>query len=109
MCVDRRNERKGTTGELIQRPIRGETEPAARACAGVAYERSSRRGEIDGVQQATGTKRVRGDPIEHASAWLEAQVTDTERRSVVVDHAYGGDQAAGIWIDLDQRAGIATR
>ena len=33
MCVDRRDDVHGATGELIQRPIRSETEPAARAYA----------------------------------------------------------------------------
>ena len=104
MCVDRRDDIYRATCELIQRPIRSKTEPAAGACAGVTYKRRSGRGEIDGVQKATATKCVRGDPIEDTSAWLEAQVADTERRSVVVDRAYTGDQPAGIRIDSDRKS-----
>src|SRR5438094_448298 len=69
----------------------------------------SRRADVDGVQIASGTKRVRPDSVEHAGTRLEAQVADTDRRSLVVDRAYGGNQAARIGIDLDQRAGVARR
>ena len=95
--------------ELIKRAIGSKTDPAAITGTGIAYERRSGRAEVDGVQKASVTKRVRGDPVEHASARLEAQIADTERRPVFVNRAYGGNQAAGIGIDLDQRAGAATR
>ena len=94
---------------IIKRAIGSKAETSAYARTGVAYERRSGRAEVDGVQQASGTKRVRGDSVEHASARLEAQVADTERRPVIVDHAYVTDQGPGIWIDLDQTAGIAAR
>jgi len=94
--------------QLIQRAIGSKSDAAACAGLSIAYQSRSGRGEVDGVQPASGTKRVRGDPIEHASARLEAQVAHTERRPVLVNHAYGGNQAARIGIDLDQRAGVAT-
>ena len=109
MAIGRRDDVQNKGIDVIKCAIGSKTEAAAHTAAGVAYERCSGRGEVDGVQQASATKRVRGDSVEHASAWLEAQVADTERRSVVVDHADRGDQAAGIGIDLDQRAGIAAR
>src|SRR6185369_13895756 len=84
-------------------------ETSAYARTSVAYERRSSRAEVNGVQQASWTKRVRGDSVEHPGSWLEAQVADTERRPVIVDHAYVTDQGPGIWIDSDQTAGIAAR
>ena len=108
MAINRRD-RVESEVNIIKRAIGSKAETSAYARTGITYERRSGRAEVDGVQQAAGTKRVRGDSVEHASAWLEAQITDTERRPVVVDRADRGDQTAGIWIDLDQRAGIAAR
>ena len=109
MAIGRRDDVQNKGIDVIKCAIGSKTEAAAHTAAGVAYERCSGRGEVDGVQQASATKRVRGDSVEHASAWLEAKVADTERRPVIGDRAYGGNQAAGIRIDLDQRAGTATR
>src|SRR5207247_2697132 len=62
-----------------------------------------------GAQKAPTNEQVttRAYPVEHASAGLEAKVTDTDRRPVVGDRADRGDQRAGIGIDLDERAGGA--
>jgi hypothetical protein len=110
VAIDRRDDvQSNTPPDFIKRAVGSKSETAAYPQTGVAYERRSGRAEVDGVQQAAATKCIRGDSVEHASARLEAQVADTERRPVVVDHAYGGDQAAGIRIDLDKRAGVATR
>ena len=108
MAIGRRDDVQNKGIDVIKCAIGSKTEAAAHTAAGVAYERCSGRGEVDGVQQASATKRVRGDSVEHASAWLEAQIAYTERRSVIVDQADVSDQGAGIRIDLDQVAWVAT-
>jgi hypothetical protein len=83
---------------MIKRAIGSKGETSASA-TGIAYERRNRRADVDGVQRALGA-----DSIKHARARLEAQIADTDRRSVVVDRADRGDQGAVIWVDLDERA-----
>src|SRR5438046_10008410 len=108
MAIGRRDDVQNKGIDVIKCAIGSKTEAAAHTAAGVAYERCSGLGEVDGVQQASATKRVRGDSVEHAGAWLEAQITDTERRTVIVDHADVSDQGDVIRIDLQQVASVAN-
>jgi hypothetical protein len=95
--------------QLIERAIGSKANTTACARSSIAYERRSRRGEVDGVQPASETERVRADSIEHSSARLEAQIADAKRCPVIVDDADGSDQGAVVRVDLDEGAGAAGR
>ena len=69
MAINRRDDVQSKI-HIIKRAIGSKAEPSAYPRTGVAYERRSGRAEVDGVQQAAATKRVRGHPVEHASARL---------------------------------------
>ena len=107
--VQRCEIKAGSVRQLIKRAIWSKTEPAAKARTGIAYERRNGCADVDGVQKAVTIEAVstRAYPVEHARARLEAKIADTDRRPVIGDRADRGDQAAGIGINLDERAGGA--
>ena len=96
---------------MIKRAIEGKTDPAAKACTGIAYERRNGRVDVDGVQKACEADKIgaRTNAVKHAGSRLEAKIADSDRHAVIGDRADRGDQRAGIRIDLNEGAGAASR
>jgi hypothetical protein len=96
---------------LIKRAIGSKSDTSTCARAGVAYEGGNSRADVDGVQIASLIEPVttRFCPVKHACARLEGKIADADWRPVYGDRTDRSDQAAGIGINLDERAGAAGR